>query len=121
MTQDWSVDFTLTRREVQAWLRHVQGRTATVELGPRTISLEVLGMRIGSPQANRLVLWTAFKPLQEDADHFFLPFAPSGVVILPRLAFACYAEAELFRQEFERRRCKPWEIAYAHGNLALRS
>jgi len=120
MMQDGPVAFSLTRREVKAWLKHVQGRSASAELGPREVRLEVLGMRISSPQSNRLVLWTAFQPLQEDADCFFLPFAPSGVVILPKLAFPSHACAEGFRREFEARRSQPWEIAYTHGNLALR-
>ena len=120
-TEDWTVEFELTRSEVQAWLRHVQGRSAAVELGPREVNLELLGLRISSPGCNRLILWSAFGPLQEDDDCFFLPFKPTGVVILPRRAFASYEQAEAFRCEFTARVQQPWNLSYSHGNAALRS
>lgn len=115
------MEFELTRSEVQAWLRHIQGRMAAVELGPRELKLELLGLRIASPGINRLILWSAFAPLQEDDDCFFLPFKPTGVVILPRRAFASYEQAEAFRGEFAARIRQPWNVIYSHGSQILRS
>ena len=121
LTEDWTVEFELTRSEVHSWLRHVQGRMAAVELGPRQVKLELLGLRISSPGVNRLILWSAFGPLQEDDDCFFLPFKPTGVVILPRRAFASFEQAEAFRCEFAARIHQPWNLSYSHGTQNLRS
>ena len=80
-------------------------------LGMRSISLEQDGIRIHSPRYRRLIFWEACQPLVETETHLFLTFAPKGVIIIPRRAFATPEACAHFRSELLRRNL--WSLPQA--------
>ena len=87
------------------------GKAPDEVLGVRSVALESEGLRIHSPRYRRLIFWEACQPVEETETHLFVTFAPHGVVIVPRRAFASPEAWSQFRHEVIHRNL--WSLAQA--------